>query len=71
MRKSELVICDSSGSGLQDVAAAWLAYREGLSIRHRRVIRFVGSHNGTVKMAEEADAPRPRGSEASKTEGFL
>ena len=28
MREDELVIFDSSGSGVQDVAAAWLAYRE-------------------------------------------
>jgi alanine dehydrogenase len=28
MRKDELVIFDSSGSGVQDVAAAWVAYRE-------------------------------------------
>jgi alanine dehydrogenase len=29
MTEDELVIFDSSGSGVQDVAAAWLAYREG------------------------------------------
>jgi hypothetical protein len=28
MTEDELVIFDSSGSGVQDVAAAWLAYRE-------------------------------------------
>jgi alanine dehydrogenase len=28
MREDELVIFDSSGSGVQDVAAAWVAYRE-------------------------------------------
>ena len=27
--EEELVIFDSSGSGVQDVAAAWVAYREG------------------------------------------
>jgi len=30
--EDELVIFDSSGSGVQDVAAAWLAYREGCRI---------------------------------------
>src|SRR5260370_28198478 len=29
MTEDELVIFDSSGSGVQDVAAAWVAYREG------------------------------------------
>jgi ornithine cyclodeaminase/alanine dehydrogenase-like protein (mu-crystallin family) len=29
MAEDELVIFDSSGSSVQDVAAAWLAYREG------------------------------------------
>jgi ornithine cyclodeaminase/alanine dehydrogenase-like protein (mu-crystallin family) len=28
MNEDELVIFDSSGSGVQDVAAAWVAYRE-------------------------------------------
>jgi alanine dehydrogenase len=28
LREDELVIFDSSGSGVQDVAAAWLAVRE-------------------------------------------
>ena len=57
MSEDELVIFDSSGSGVQDVATAW-SYR-GSWNWHRRAIRFAGSCDGTVNMGEVADAYLP------------
>jgi alanine dehydrogenase len=45
LRPDELVIFDSSGSGVQDVAAAWAAYQE--AVRTGVGLRFDLSGNGT------------------------